>query len=94
MPLIIIKNSKLARALKVDGIVLYPFIMFSSPIPNQILINHELVHVDQIKRVGVLRFYFTYLKEYTLHRWRGIPHHQAYMDISYEKEAYEKQHKT
>lgn len=89
--MIIIKNSKIAKALKVDGIVLYPFVLFSSPSPNQVLINHELIHVKQIKELGVLRFYTTYFKEYFQNRLRGQSHHQAYLAISYEKEAYDKQ---
>ena len=87
-----IKNSKIANLLKVDGIVLYPFILFSSDIPSQVLINHELIHVQQIKRIGAVKFYFHYLKEYFQLRLKGNTHHNAYRSISFEKEAYEKQH--
>lgn len=89
--MIMVKNSKVAKALKVDGIVIYPFVLFSSPNPDQILIKHELVHVEQIKNLGILRFYSTYFKEYIRNRLKGQTHHQAYISISYEIEAYDKQ---
>ena len=89
--MIMVKNSKVAKALKVDGIVLYPFVLFSSPNPDQILIKHELIHVEQIKNFGFLCFYSTYFREYIRNRLKGQKHHQAYISISFEKEAYDKQ---
>ena len=63
---LIVKNSLLAKILRVEGIVLYPFIFFSSKSPGDVLINHELIHISQINRLGVFRFYFFYLKEYCI----------------------------
>ncbi|AUN99543.1 hypothetical protein DOM21_03125 [Bacteriovorax stolpii] len=87
----LVKNSLIAKLLRVDGIVLYPFIFFASKNPNDVLIHHEMIHVDQMKRVGVWRFYFLYLKEYCACRLKGMNHHKAYMAISFEVEAYEKE---
>jgi hypothetical protein len=87
----LIRNSLLAKILKVDGIVLYPFIFFSEVRPSVKTINHELIHIQQVRRDGFIRFYFNYLKEYSQFRLKGIPHREAYLSISYEVEAYSNQ---
>lgn len=51
-------------------------------------LRHELVHVRQIARYGVLRFYWRWLCEYALNRWRGMSSHEAYRRISFEREAF------
>lgn len=89
--MILVKNSILARTLKVEGIVLYPFVFFASKKPDIILINHEMIHVQQIKQLGVFSFYYRYLKEYMHFRRAGLGHWKAYRSISFEVEAYEKQ---
>lgn len=92
--MILIKNSRVARMFSVHAIVLYPFIFFADKNPDQILINHELIHVDQINRLGVLKFYFLYLKEYGTLRLKGKKHDEAYKGISFEEEAYRRQNET
>ncbi|RYZ52719.1 MAG: hypothetical protein EOP07_19095 [Proteobacteria bacterium] len=52
------------------------------------LIRHELVHQEQIRRHGVILFYFTYVWEYLRNLWRYRSHDQAYRQISFEVEAY------
>lgn len=84
-----IKNSRLAKLLRVNGIVLYPFIFFAPKDPNPILVNHELIHVAQIKRLGVIKFYTRYLLEYLKARRAGLSHDRAYRAISFEREAYD-----
>lgn len=91
--MIIVKRSRVARLLKVHAIVLYPFIFFAEKNPGEILVNHEMIHVEQIKRLGVLKFYYLYLKEYFGMRFKGLDHQHAYHEISFEKEAYENQKK-
>ncbi len=88
MKIRLIRNSRLAKLIKVDGIVLYPFIFCSAIKPSVKIINHELIHIQQVKRVGFIRFYFTYLKEYIQFRGKGFNHSDAYFAISYEVEAY------
>lgn len=51
------------------------------------LLRHELTHVRQIGRVGLLRFYGRYLTEYLANRRAGLPSHEAYRRISFEEEA-------
>ena len=76
----------------IRGIVLYPFIFFSPQKPDAELVQHEFIHWQQIKTIGFVPFYFHYLREYFHGRRRGLSHHQAYREISFEKEAYTHQH--
>lgn len=50
---------------------------------------HELAHIAQIRREGILTFYSKYLWYYfkNLRRYRNS--HQAYLNIPYEIEARE-----
>lgn len=89
--MILVKNSRVARLLKVHAIVLYPFIFFAEENPGDVLVNHEMIHVAQIRRVGALKFYYQYLKQYCSQRISGKTHQQAYRCISFEKEAYDNQ---
>lgn len=91
MKIKLIRNSLIAKLLKVDGIVLFPFILCSAKRPSVKTINHELIHILQVKRDGFFYFYFTYLKEYFKFRLKGLRHHEAYLLISYEVEAYANQ---
>ncbi len=88
----IVKNSLIAKILRVNGIVLYPFIFLAPKDPDVFLLNHEMIHWNQIKRCGVFNFYFFYLKEYFVLRMSGHGHDQAYRAISFEQEAYLFQH--
>jgi hypothetical protein len=53
------------------------------------LLAHELVHVRQYRDLGTWRFRRTYLWEYFRGRLGGLGHHQAYLNISFEREARE-----
>jgi hypothetical protein len=72
----------------IQGIVLYPFVLYASRSPEPRIRRHEMVHVQQIRRLGVGTFYLRYLLEYLQLRRKGISHHDAYRGISFEKEAY------
>jgi hypothetical protein len=50
-------------------------------------LRHELAHVRQINRVGLLQFYWRYLAEYVQLRRRGLSSSEAYRNISFEMEA-------
>jgi hypothetical protein len=79
---------------KIEGIVLYPFVLFASREPHADLHNHERIHCDQIRRDGVVYFYLRYLWEYSCHRLKGMTKDQAYRAISYEREAYLHHHES
>ncbi|MGZ4688531.1 MAG: hypothetical protein ACXVKA_13175 [Acidimicrobiia bacterium] len=51
------------------------------------LIAHELVHVQQWRELGVLRFLVRYVGEYLRLRLEGKQHWAAYSAISFEAEA-------
>jgi hypothetical protein len=53
------------------------------------LLRHELVHVRQMERLGVVRFLARYLGEYAANRLRRMGHDAAYRAISFEREAFE-----
>jgi len=63
-------------------------VLYCEKDPTEDLINHEQVHLSQIQKDGVLKFYFNYLKEYFHGRRQGLSHYKAYRNISYEKEAF------
>ena len=51
------------------------------------LVAHELVHVQQWRELGVVRFLTRYFGEYLRYRVAGQPHWSAYAAISLEVEA-------
>jgi hypothetical protein len=83
-----ITNCTFLRRFKINGVVFYPFVLFCDKLPSERIISHEQIHIDQIKKVGALTFYFSYIKQYLLGRRHGLNHDQAYRNISFEKEAY------
>ncbi len=87
-----LKNVKILGKFGINGMVIYPFILYSKKDPALSVRNHERIHAEQIKNVGVVRFYARYLREYFFHRWQGNNHHEAYLLISFEQEAYLHQH--
>jgi hypothetical protein len=52
------------------------------------LLRHELTHVRQINRLGVVRFYWRYLAEFARNIRRGMSFDAAYRHISFEEEAF------
>ena len=76
-----------------EAIVLYPFILFKNQLemtsPN--ILRHELIHLDQMRRYTVLGFYICYLWQYLRGLLKFRNHKKAYLGITFEKEAYEKQ---
>ena len=51
------------------------------------LLAHEVAHVAQVRRLGLVRFLWSYLSEYVKHRRTGFGHRQAYLALSAEVEA-------
>ncbi len=83
----IVYNSRLARWLQVTAITLYPFVFIADSTADDELLRHEGMHVKQIERVGVLRFYVSYLGFYFSWRLMGFDHYDAYLAIPWEREA-------
>jgi hypothetical protein len=53
------------------------------------LLAHELAHVRQVARMGLVPFLFAYVREYFGHRADGHEIDEAYRRISFEVEARE-----
>ena len=72
------------------AITLYPFVFVkkSKDLENQVMLNHEKIHLRQQRELLILPFYAQYLWEYTRHRLRGMSQYQAYRQISFEREAF------
>ena len=51
------------------------------------LIVHELMHIEQWRRLGALRHVTQYVGDYLRHRFRGFGHWEAYRAIRLEQEA-------
>ncbi len=51
------------------------------------VIRHETAHVEQVRRLGLIRFLWRYLREYVANRRRGMESSEAYARISFEVEA-------
>lgn len=82
----VIYNSSVPPMLaNADGITLYPFIFIrfsESDERTPILLKHELIHIEQIYRMGVIKFYLTYI-------WYWLRY--GYRDNPYEVEAYNRE---
>ena len=55
--------------------------------PGEELLAHELTHVRQYGRYGMAAFLGRYVGEYLAGRLSGAPHRDAYLGISFEREA-------
>ena len=82
-------NHFLPRWLKVSGVTLGRHVYYAqeaSQVSHR-LRQHEMIHVEQYRKYGLIRFLFRYFKEYFRFRLKGYTHYQAYLEISFEKEA-------
>jgi len=87
----IITNSRIPKLLSifidVYAIALYPFIFVkdgSSDTTN----NHERIHLAQQKELWIIGFYILYVYEWLRNVISGMNNFDAYMNISFEREAY------
>lgn len=86
-----ITNCKFLKFFKINAIVIFPFVLYQDKHPSSLITSHEQIHLRQIKELGAFKFYYLYVKEYLIGRKRGLSHYEAYRQISFEREAYEKQ---
>lgn len=80
-------NHWIPKLLGVNAIVLYPFVLYRPVNPSEELKRHEMVHVKQIQKVGVIRFYLSYLTYNLAGMIQGKSFFRAYYDNPYEVEA-------
>lgn len=86
-------NHFLPRLMKVTAVTFghHVFYAIDSKMITNRLRMHELAHVEQYNKLGFYLFLYRYIKEYLLFRKKGLDHKSAYLNISYEKEAREKE---
>ncbi len=89
--MIVVKNVRPLKIFRINGIVLWPFLFYADADPHPVIRNHEEIHLEQLRRTGVVKFYTRYLAEYFNGRMKGLKHDEAYRNISFEKEAYAQQ---
>ncbi len=70
-----------------DGVTLGSLVIVRPGRATPYLLRHELVHVRQWRRYGVLGFSARYVGSYLLWRLRGKGHRGAYLRIPLEVEA-------
>lgn len=73
-----------------SGLAIYPFIFLKhkSLKENDVLINHEKIHLRQQVELLLVFFYIWYVVEFLFHLIRFGNWNKAYHNISFEKEAY------
>jgi pyrophosphatase PpaX len=89
----IVYNSWIPKMLNCRGITLYPyiFIRFSkNKAKEKHIIHHEWIHAQQIKQMGILKFYSMYGYHYLKNYLKSWNHSEAYHLIPFEQEAYGK----
>ncbi len=76
--------------LNANAMAIYPFILLKNidQKKDEVLINHEKIHLNQQLELFIFPFYFLYLVNYLFNLLKYKNHYQAYYNISFEKEAY------
>lgn len=75
----------------VDAMAIYPFILLKAhgQKHSKVLINHEKIHHRQQIELLIVPFYIFYLLNYLVNLIRYKNHRQAYLNMLFEKEAYQ-----
>lgn len=75
------------------AITLYPFVFLKDADlkKNEVLLNHEKIHLKQQIELLVVGFYFWYVIEFLIRYLYYKSWHMAYKNISFEREAYAKE---
>ena len=79
--------------LSANAMAIFPFIILRNKgqKQDQVLINHERIHLRQQLELLILPFYFLYFLNYVINLVKYKNHYQAYFNIIFEKEAYQKE---
>lgn len=75
---------------KFSAIVIFPFLITRDKNikANKVMINHEKIHFKQIQEMLILPFYIWYGIEFIVRYLQYKNRYQAYLNISFEREAY------
>ena len=86
-------KSFLPKVFGATAITLYPFIFFTDDEALSIkkrVVYHEMVHVQQVRKLGWFRMYGSYVIDYFELRFAGHGHWEAYSLLPLELEAYKR----
>jgi len=74
-----------------SGLTVFPFVILlrERDRQNRQLINHEKIHIRQQIELLLLPFFIWYFLEYLIRLLQYRKHHNAYRNISFEREAYD-----
>ena len=56
---------------------------------DEVMLNHEAIHTAQMKELLILGFYLLYVWEWLYKSLRLLSFYRGYLNISFEREAYE-----
>jgi len=75
---------------QINGIALFPFVLLKKKYMafDQVLLNHEKIHLRQQAELLVIPFYLLYLLFYFTNLVIYRSHQKAYLNNPFEKEAY------
>lgn len=76
------------------GLSVWPFIIVKHDAlkDDNVLINHEKIHLKQQLELLVLPFYIIYITEWLLRSLFCLSFYRGYQTISFEQEAYANEH--
>ncbi|MEO7214988.1 hypothetical protein [Mucilaginibacter sp.] len=82
-----------APFLNVNAMALFPIILLRDEEMrnDEVLLNHERIHLRQQAELLVLPFYVLYFLNYLVNLARYRSHYKAYLMISFEQEAYQRE---
>jgi len=85
------------KLLRYKGIVYYPFVFIAlseGEAKKKHILHHEWIHVQQMRKDGVLNYYSRYVFEFFVNSLRFVSFRKGYRNISYEVEAYDNEKKV
>ncbi len=91
--MIIISNRIIVKIITFNfarAITIFPFVFVSDKRSKEdkVLINHEMIHIRQQIEMLIIPFYIWYLLEFLFRLIQYGTRYDAYVNISFEKEAY------
>ncbi|MDE6256170.1 MAG: hypothetical protein K2M39_08265 [Muribaculaceae bacterium] len=83
----IVRNKIIPFGKNFYALNLFGILFVKGPCGN-VTLNHERIHTAQMKELGFIGFYVLYLIEWMIRLIQYRHHFKAYLNISFEREAY------
>lgn len=76
-----------------SGLTIFPFVFVKKKALkiDRVLVNHERIHLRQQIELLILPFFLWYMLEFLIRYLKYKSWHDAYLAISFEREAYSKE---